>query len=164
MTNNKKINLTDLFLFIVSAELTGVLSALLSGNFSGTYAGIPKPPLSPPAWLFPAVWTVLYAVMGISAYLIYSCRGTDSDARRNALAVYWVQLFVNFSWSIVFFRLKLFAAAAAVILTLLMLIAVMIKMFRKIRPAAGYMNIPYLIWVIFASYLNIAAAVMAGSR
>lgn len=157
MKESKKINVTDLLLFIVSAQLAGTLSALISGSFSGTYSQLVKPPLSPPAWIFPVVWTILYTLMGISAYMIYSSKDVD---REKALAVYWIQLFVNFSWSIIFFRFRLLNASAAVIIILLLLIAVMIKMFRDIRSAAGYINIPYFIWVAFAVYLNIAFAIL----
>ena len=157
MKKTKKINVTDLLLFIVTAQLAGTVSALVSGGFSGFYLQLEKPPLSPPAWLFPVVWTVLYTLMGISAYLIYS---SDDGGGKKALAVYWAQLGVNFLWSIVFFRYMLLNAAVAVIILLLILIAVMIKMFRDIRPAAGYINIPYLAWVAFAAYLNIAFAII----
>lgn len=159
MKDSKKINITELLIFIVSAELAGVLSALFSGSFKGFYSELVRPPLSPPAWVFPAVWTILYALMGISAYIIHSAKAYD-DEKRKALTVYWVQLFVNFSWSIVFFRMRLLNTAAIVIIALLIIIAVMIKMFLKIRPIAGYINIPYLVWVAFAAYLNIATAIL----
>ena len=157
MKESKKINVTDLLLFIVATQLAGTISALISGNFSGTYLQLVKPPLSPPAWVFPVVWTILYTLMGISAYIIYS---SDDGDREKALTVYWIQLFVNFLWSIIFFRFRLLTASVAVIITLLLLIAVMIKMFRDIKAAAGYINIPYLVWVVFAAYLNIAAAIL----
>lgn len=159
MKGMNKINKTDLLIYIISAELAGALSALFSGGFSGFYSELARPAFSPPAWLFPVVWTILYAVMGISAYMIHSSEG-DEDGRKKALAVYWIQLFVNFSWSIVFFRLRLLTASVAVIITLIILIMVMIKLFRDICPLAGKINIPYLIWVVFAAYLNIATAII----
>lgn len=154
-----RINVVDLLIFIVSAELAGALSALLTGSFRDFFIRYEKPPLLPNAGLFPVVWTILYAVMGVSAYLIYSS-GKDRDDVRSALKIYWIQLFVNFSWSIVFFRFELLWLAVIVVLLLLVLIAVMIKRFRDINSAAGYMNIPYLLWVAFASYLTIAIAVI----
>ena len=96
----KKINRTDLLIFIVSAELAGAVSALLSGGFGSFYAELTKPPFSPPGWIFPVVWAVLYALMGISAYIVYS---SESYSRKTALGVYIAQLAVNFSWSIIFF-------------------------------------------------------------
>ena len=93
-----KIKYTELLIFIVSAELVGALSAMITGDFD-RYA---SPPLMPPSWLFPVVWAVLYALMGISAYLIYF---SDSSAdKKRALWLYAAQLAVNFSWSIVFFK------------------------------------------------------------
>ena len=154
-----RINVVDLLIYIVSAELAGALSALLSGSFRDFFIRYEKPPLLPNAGVFPVVWVILYAVMGVSAYLIYTS-GKDRDDVKAALKIYWVQLFVNFSWSIVFFRFKLLWLAAAVVLLLLGLIIVMIRRFRDIHTIAGYMNIPYLVWVAFASYLTIAIAVI----
>ncbi len=154
----KKHNIADMLIFIISAELIGALSALLSGGFSDFFIKYEEPPLLPPAWLFPVVWVILYAVMGFSAYLIYS---SDENAiRKKALTVYWTQLAVNFMWSIVFFRFEALWAAFAVIIVLLVLIAVMINRFRKINAPAAYLNAPYLLWVAFASYLNFATAII----
>ena len=154
-----RINITDLLLCIVSAELAGALSALLTGGFRDFFLKYEKPPLLPNAGLFPVVWTILYAVMGVSAYLIYSS-GKDRDDVKAALKIYWIQLFVNFSWSIVFFRFEMLWLAVGVVALLLGLIVVMIKRFRDINSAAGYMNIPYLVWVAFATYLTVAIAVI----
>ncbi len=155
----KKSSRTDLLNYIVSAELVGAVSALLSGGFSDFFDKYTKPPLLPPAWLFPVVWVVLYAVMGISAYLIHYS-GEDEEAIKKALVLYWVQLAVNFSWSIVFFRFEALWAAVAVVLALFALVCTMIFVFVRIRPVAGYINIPYALWVGFASYLTIAIAVI----
>lgn len=150
---------TELFIFIVTAELVGVLSALVTGDFSGFFDKYLQPPLMPPAWVFPVVWVILYALMGISAYLVYSSDGSD-EAKKRALGIYAAQLAVNFSWSIVFFRFEELWGAAVVIILLLVLIILMIASFRKVSPPAAVLNIPYLLWVIFAAYLNIAAAVI----
>lgn len=149
----KKRSITEALIYIISAELAGALSALLTGGFSGFYEKFKEPPLLPPAGLFPAVWTVLYALMGLSAYLI--SRYANSE---KALTVYWTQLAVNFLWSIVFFRFEALWAAFGVILLLLALIILMINKFRKISPLAALLNVPYLLWVTFAAYLNLAAA------
>ncbi len=155
----KRIKWTELLLFVVGTELVGVLSSLLSGNFSSFYQELVKPPLAPPGILFPIVWAILYALMGISAYMIYvSDAGTTE--KRKALALYAVQLFVNFMWSIVFFRFEQIGAAAAVLILLVILVALMIVTFRRIRPLAGYLNIPYLLWVTFAAYLNIGFLIL----
>ena len=148
----KKKNVTELLIFIVATELVGALSGLLAGNSFSLYKELIKPPLSPPGWLFPVMWAILYALMGISAFMIYT---SDAKERCKALVIYGTQLFVNFMWSIVFFRFRMFGLSVAVILTLLALIIAMIIIFRRIRPAAAYLNIPYLLWIVFASYLNI---------
>ena len=151
----KKFKLTDLLIFIVTAELAGALSALFAGDFTSFYAEVIRPPLSPPAWLFPVVWAILYALMGISAYMIWNNRKNEIR-RSNALRLYYIQLAVNFSWSIIFFRFRAFALAAAAAVILFLLVGAMILSFKKISPLAAKLNIPYLVWLGFASYLAIA--------
>ena len=148
----KKINITELLIFIVSAELTGALSRLLSGNSFEFFETLTKPPFSPPGWIFPIVWFILYALMGFAAYLIYK---SDSKGRNSALVIYWAQLFLNFLWSIVFFRFNLTGLSVAVILALLVMVTFMIFKFGKINTKAAAINIPYLLWLMYASYLNI---------
>lgn len=148
----KRINITELLIFIVSAELTGALSRLLSGNSFEFFETLTKPPFSPPGWIFPVVWFILYALMGFAAYLIYK---SASKGRNSALVIYTAQLFLNFLWSIVFFRFNLTGLSVAVILALLVLVTVMIFKFGKINPKAAAVNIPYLLWLLYASYLNI---------
>ena len=148
----KRINITELLIFIVSAELTGALSRLLSGNSFDFFETLTKPPFSPPGWIFPIVWFILYALMGFAAYLIYK---SDSKGRNSALVIYWAQLFLNFLWSIVFFRFNLTGLSVAVILALLVMVTFMIFKFGKINTKAAAINIPYLLWLLYASYLNI---------
>lgn len=155
----KKNNIVDILIFVISAELVGAVSALLSGGFSDFFEKYAEPPLLPPAWLFPVVWVILYAVMGFSAYLIYSS-DAEHEKKKAALVIYGVQLLLNFSWSIVFFRLEMLWAAFIIILLLWAAIIAMILSFRKINPIAAYINIPYLIWVTFAAYLNLATAII----
>lgn len=153
-----KIKYTELFIFIVSAELVGALSALITGDFAGFFDRYASPLLMPLAWLFPVVWAVLYALMGISAYLIYFYDG--SADKKRALWIYAAQLAVNFSWSIVFFKYEKLWAGATVIILLIVLVMLMITAFKKISPTAAWLNVPYLLWLIFAAYLNIATAVI----
>lgn len=155
----KRNNLYDLLIFVLSAELAGVLSSLFSGDISTVYDTLEKPPLSPPAWVFPIVWIILYALMGISAFIVYRSDGEPVRVK-SALRVYWLQLVVNFSWSIVFFRFQAFWAAAVVLAILLVLVITMLVKFAKIRPAAALINVPYLLWLLFAGYLNVATAVL----
>ena len=128
----------------------GGLSALLSREGMRRFAALRKPPLSPPGWLFPAVWTVLFLMMGLACWLVLR------QARRpeKALTVYGVQLFFNFFWSLLFFRWGLFFPALLWLAALWGLILRTLLLFRKARPAAGRLLMPYLLWVTFAAYLN----------
>ena len=148
----KKPKKTELLIFIVATELVGALSGLLAGNSFSFYKELIKPPLSPPGWLFPVMWAILYALMGISGFYILSSISYELCA---AFFIYGSQVFVYFMWSIVFFRFKMLRLSVAVILTLLGLIIAMIIIFHRIRPSAAYLNIPYLLWILFASYLKI---------
>ena len=155
----KKKNIIELLIFILFAELVGALSALLTGDFSQSYSVIVKPPLSPPGILFPIVWTILYALMGVSAFIIFKAKKPQMY-KSAALKVYALQLFVNFLWSIIYFRFELLLLAAADIILLDVLVFVMIVRFFKIRPSAAFINIPYIIWLLFATYLNIATVIL----
>jgi tryptophan-rich sensory protein len=153
-----KIKWTDLIIWIVITELVGALSALISGgSFSAFYQALEKPPFAPPGWLFPVVWGILYALMGASAYLIQS---SGDPRRKAALLIYGSQLFVNFLWSPVFFRLKSLGGAAFIVSVLLILIITMIVSFSRIRKAAAVLNIPYLLWAAYATYLTIGILVL----
>ncbi len=155
----KKNNLTNLILFIVSAELIGALSALFAGSTSKFFEKYKAPPLLPPPWVFPVVWAVLFAAMGLSAYKIYASSQTKPGAK-SALGIYWFQLIINFSWSIIFFRFENLWLSVFIILLLFIMIIYMILSFRKINKIAAYLNIPYLLWVMFAAYLNITTAII----
>ena len=156
----KKEKLYGILFYIFTAEGIGALSALIAGNFSDFFLKYEKPPLLPPGWLFPVVWTALYAIMGYSAYLI-SRADAPKDVKKNALTVYWLQLAVfNFLWSILFFRFELLWVGFIDILLLLVSVCVMTVMFGRILPKAGWLNIPYIIWVAFATYLNLATAII----
>lgn len=149
----KKFNFTDFMIFIITAELTGAVSALISGDFSSLYSHITQPTLSPPAYVFPVVWAILYALMGISAYMIY-------QTGKSSLKIYIIQLAVNFSWSIIFFRFRLFTLASIVSIILLILVATMIYVFSKVRKVSAFLNIPYLLWSAFAAYLATGVCIL----
>lgn len=155
----KKEKLYGILFYIFTAEGIGALSALIAGNFSDFFLEYEEPSLLPPGWLFPVVWTVLYAIMGYSAYLI-SRADTSKDVKKNALTVYWIQLALNFMWSILFFRFELLWVGFIDIVLLLIAVCAMTAMFGRILPKAGWLNVPYIIWVAFATYLNIATAVI----
>ncbi len=155
----KKRNLTDLLIFIVSAELVGVLSALLSGGFSQMYLSLEKPPFSPPGWVFPVVWSVLYALMGISAYLVYRTEFNPS-VRKKGLTAYVIQLFLNFLWSIIYFRFEMFTLALIDLILLTVAVIIMTVLFGRVSKTAAWINIPYILWLLFATYLNIGTIVL----
>lgn len=155
----KKHSLTEILIWIVGTELVGAVSALLAGSFSDFFNNHKEPPLLPPAWLFPVVWVILYAVMGFSAYLVHS---SDSArfAKKNALNAYYVQLGLNFLWSILFFRFEALWLAFFEIAALLFAIIIMITRFKRVDLLAARLNLPYLVWVTFAAYLNLATAII----
>lgn len=149
-----KIDVKKLAICIAIPLIVGGVSALISGGGMRAFNELNKPPLSPPGWLFPVVWTVLYVLMGIASYLVL-VSGEDEAKVTSALKTYGLQLAFNFFWSIIFFNLEsyLFAFIWLVALWILILLT-MIKFFR-IREAAGYLLLPYLAWVTFAGYLNL---------
>ena len=137
-------------IFVLVALGVGGLSALITKNNMNIYSTIITPPLSPPGFLFPIVWTILYLLMGVSAALVYT-----AEKKWNAsLTVWCIQLGFNFFWSILFFYFKAFLISFIWLIGLLALIVTMIIMFNKHRKSASYLQIPYLLWVVFAGYLN----------
>lgn len=156
ITDMNKNNRSALVISILIPLAIGSLSTVISKNRS-MYFSINKPALSPPAFIFPVVWTILYVFMGISSYIIYESKSPDKS---NALRTYAVQLFFNFFWSIIFFGLSQYLFAFLWLLALIILIAVMIYQFYQISPAAAYLQIPYIVWCIFAAYLNFMIYIM----
>lgn len=144
-------NIEPLIIALLIPLAVGAVSSLISGTMMApTFI---QPSFSPPGYLFPIVWTILYILMGISSYLVYT---SDSPAKPAALLVYAIQLVFNFFWTILFFRFSLYGLAFLWLLALIGLIAIMIYLFSKIRPTAAYLQLPYLLWCLFAAYLNFA--------
>lgn len=141
---------------ILIALGVGGLSALISSKGMDIYKTIVRPPLSPPAILFPIVWSILFVLMGISAAIIYNTHYAAFGQRTSALLTYALSLIFNFFWSIIFFNLRWFGFAFFWILILLFLIIRTIMKYFKINKVAAYLQIPYLLWVTFATYLNLA--------
>lgn len=131
----------------------GILAALLTGGGMKTFAQLNKPPLSPPGWLFPVVWTILYILMGVASCLVYR-EGPKRPAVTSALSVYGLQLLVNFLWPVFFFSFGWYLFSFFWLVLLWLLIAVTIFRFAKVSKTAAYLMIPYLLWVTFAGYLN----------
>ncbi|MBR5423300.1 MAG: tryptophan-rich sensory protein [Clostridia bacterium] len=128
----------------------GGVSALLTRSGMKDFETLLKPPLSPPAWLFPVAWTLLYLMMGFAAYLVW----TAPRRSPNALFAYGIQLFFNFFWSIIFFGIRNYLFAFIWLLLLWAAILWTAILFFRTKKAAGWLLVPYLIWVAFAGYLN----------
>ena len=130
---------------IIGGSLVGLVI-----NKSIDYPNLNQPFLAPPKWAFPVAWSIIYILMGI-AYLIY--RNNNNDYNTNKL--YYIQLIINFLWSIIFFNLKWRLFSILWILILLITVILLMKRFKLEEKISYYLFIPYLIWLIFATYLNI---------
>jgi len=148
-----RIKILPLIISILIPLILGGLVGFLTSSSVNVYQNLIKPPLSPPSFLFPIAWTILYILMGISAYLIYI---SDSPYKKNALIIYIIHLIINFSWSFIFFNMQNFLFAFIWLVILWLLVFLMIKYFAKINKAAAYLQVPYLLWLTFAGYLNLA--------
>ena len=172
-----KQNWKALLVSILIPLAVGTAAGVLTMGGMKEFAGLNKPPLSPPAWLFPVAWTILYTLMGISSYLIYvsgtkkqknrkSRTGSFNEAikrentkennrREQALTTYGYQLIVNFLWPVFFFQFQWYFFAFLWLALLWILVAKMILEFGEISKAAALLNVPYLLWLSFAGYLNL---------
>ena len=155
-TSSKKI---QLFPFLISLTITlalGFVASLFTRpQIAGWYSTLNKPTFNPPPWLFAPVWTVLYIMIAIAAYLVWQ-RRDNSKTYKITAAIYIVQLWFNFSWSIVFFGLHGILPALFVILLLWVSIILNIRWFKKYDKTAAWLLTPYLLWVSFASVLNLS--------
>ncbi|MBQ3104547.1 MAG: tryptophan-rich sensory protein [Lachnospiraceae bacterium] len=149
-----KKSLKTFLLCLAIPLLTGGLSAFLTCGAMADFRQLNQPPLSPPGILFPVVWSILYALMGIASYLILTAPKENSDIP-TALKLYGIQLAVNALWPLFFFRLKWYLFSFFWLLLLWLAILVTIRLFGRICPAASRLLLPYLIWVTFAGYLNL---------
>lgn len=149
-----KINIRKLIISIAIPLIVGGAAAFFTRDSMMQFKSVNQPPLSPPSWLFPVVWTILYTLMGISSYLI-----SESMASKEAIAdaqmIYYFQLGLNFLWPLLFFGLGWYLIAFLELIALWVAVVVMIRRFVDISPLAAYLNVPYLIWLTFAAYLNL---------
>ena len=149
----RKIKWKIYLLWVLLAEAVGALAGWLTREGTKLYeAVVEKPPLSPPSMVFPIVWIILFALMGIGAARVYLA--PSSSDRFRALGVFLLQLAVNFLWSIIFFNLQSYGVAFFWLVFLWLLILWMIVAFRRVDPLAAWLQVPYLLWVTFAAYLN----------
>ena len=155
----KKSNWKTYALWILGTEAVGALSGLLSREGMNIYEKTAaKPPLSPPSLLFPIVWGILYALMGIGGARVWLA--APSRDRSRGLGLYAAQLAVNFFWSLLFFNAQAYGLAFFWLLLLWGLVLGMGLRFRRADPAAGYLQIPYLLWLTFAAYLNLGVWIL----
>lgn len=155
MKQKANIKILPLAVSVIIPQAAGALSALLSSNQSKIYQSLNLPFFAPPSWLFAPVWIVLYTLMGIASYLVYTSHA-NKNLINEAFYYYALQLVLNFFWSIIFFSLGLMTLAFIEILILLFFIILTTVYFFRINKTAGYFMIPYIVWVSFASLLNLS--------
>lgn len=149
-----KIDKKKLIICIAIPLIVGGIAGFLTRNSMEVFKNLDKPPLAPPGWLFPVVWTILYLLMGISSYLVMTSNASPQMIS-DALKIYYYQLVVNFLWPIFFFNFGWYLFSLVWLILLWVLVLIMILRFAKVSRPAAYMNIPYLIWLTFAAYLNL---------
>ena len=147
---NKYIKLT---LCILAPLTVGAISGFATASSISTwFVGLNKPSFNPPNYLFGPVWTVLYLLMGISLFMVL--QSASNTNKKNAIRIFIVQLFLNFCWSFLFFKYQQLGIALVEISVLWISILAMIVTFKKINTRSAYLQIPYLLWVSFATVLN----------
>ena len=151
-----KLNIKALLISLAIPLGVGGISALLTMGNMDLFNTLEKPLLTPPSIVFPIVWTILFTLMGVSLYLVRS----NGKENMRAYFLFATQLFFNFSWSIIFFNLEWYGVAFVWLLSLLALVIACAVEFFKINRVAGLLFIPYIVWVAFAGYLNLAIAAM----
>lgn len=146
-------NVIKLAISILLPLSVGAVAGMFTSQAVPTwYASLNRPSFSPPNWVFGPVWTTLYVLLGFSFFLIW--KESPSKGRNSAIIVFSIQLLLNFAWSFIFFYFNFIGAALLEIILLWISIIAMIYLFYKIKPLAAYLNIPYLLWVSFATILN----------
>ena len=145
---------------ILTALAVGGFSALLTKGNTDLFSEINRPPLSPPAFLFPVVWTILYILMGFSSAVVFEHRKFKKRETETGLILYAVNLFLNFFWSIIFFNFRAYTFAFVWLLILWSVILAMIAQFYKVNRLSAYLQIPYIVWVTFAGYLTLGISIL----
>ncbi len=148
------VSILKLIAYIIFCEGVGIIGSFFTyPAIKAWYVMLDKPFFSPPNWLFAPVWTILYAFMGISLYLVWE-KGAKGEREKKAVKIFLLQLFANFLWSILFFGLRSPLLGLIDIVILLVLIIITLEKFKQISKTAFYLMIPYLLWVSFATILN----------
>lgn len=151
-----KLDLKRLLFCIFLPLATGALSGYLAKNSAELFSTLNKPPLTPPGWLFPIVWSLLYLMMGIASYLVL----TSGQPNQQALLWYTAQLILNFLWPILFFYFELYFLSFVWLILLWWTILKTIELFYEISKPAALLLVPYFLWVTFAGYLNLAITLL----
>lgn len=158
-----KIQWKQLIVCILIPLAVGGIAAFLTRDGMKQFAYIDKPALTPPMWLFPVVWTILYIIMGITSYMVL-VSDESQEKIESALRLYGLHLAVNFFWSIIFFNLQAYLLAFIWLILLWVFVLAVGLRFCEIRKLAGYLWIPYLLWVTFAGYLNLMVYLIQKSQ
>ena len=140
----------NLIISILIPNVLGFLGSLI-GNVQNGFEGITKPSFTPPALVFPIAWTILYILMGVSTYIIYE---SNSKEKTKSLVIYGIQLILNASWTFFFFNLNWFFFSFILVIIILILVIIMIYKFYNINKTAAYLQLPYVLWLIFAAILS----------
>ena len=153
----KNLDIKKLLFYIITTILIGTIPSIFVFKSMNVYNSLNRPPLSPPPIVFPIAWTILYILMGISIYIIMQSK---RKLKKNARLIYFIQLVINALWTPILFGFKEYFFAFLWILMLIVLVITMILTFYKISKKAAYIQIPYLLWLLFASYLNFCVFVL----
>ena len=137
----------------------GLLASLLTLGGMRDYGEMLKPPLSPPGWVFPVVWTLLYLLMGLASWYVAGA-AVSEELKQMALSLYAVQLAANFLWPLLFFGLGRYVLALLWLIVLLILVLLTCRSFRRLDRRAGVLLAPYVLWLCFALYLNLGVAIL----
>jgi tryptophan-rich sensory protein len=155
-----KINAISLTInMLATLSIAYVASAFTRPQIRGWYSTLQKPSFNPPNWLFAPIWIILYVLIGIAAYLVWKLRN-GSATYKTAVIIYIIQLLLNLSWSIVFFGMHEVFAALIIIISLLVAIILNINWFGLFSKVAAWLLVPYLLWVSFASLLNLSIYIL----
>ena len=152
--NSIKLIITLIICLLIPLAIGGISGFATATSITDWYVTLNKPSFNPPNYLFAPVWTTLYTLMGISLFIIW--KSPTGRIRNNALVIFAVQITLNFFWSFLFFKFKLPGVALAEIVLLWTSILMMIIFFKRVSKLAAFLQVPYLLWVSFASILNTA--------
>ena len=156
---NRKIRWPALIISLAVPLGFGGAAAMLTKKGMQAFQAMAKPPLTPPQWVFPVVWTLLYILMGLACWLVH-VSGASEPRREKAVSLYAIQLLMNFAWSIIFFSMRAYLLAFVWLCVMLFVIAAAAVRFGCIDRRAGKLMIPYAVWVAFAGYLNMGVYVL----